>query len=90
MDIQALAPGVRMALSALGFRPEQIVSLMTNIGDGISQVNAQLGEITAQQREILERLSRLEKANDDKKGSGSDGIGPERGGGTEHGSDEIR
>lgn len=63
MDIQALAPGVRMALSALGFKPEQIVALMTNIGDGIKQVNAQLAEIKDQQREILERISRLENDN---------------------------
>lgn len=60
MNIEAMAPGVRMALKALGFEPEKIVSLMASIGTGIQSVNAELAAIRTQQDEILRRLENLE------------------------------
>jgi len=67
MNIEAMAPGVRMALKALGFEPEKIVTLMANIGNGIQNVNEQLAAIHSQNAEIIRRLENLENGRADER-----------------------
>lgn len=83
MNIEALAPGVRMALKALGFEPDKVVALMASIGTGIQELNAGIAAIRIQNDEILRRLENLEdgrsadqrsieqQRTDDQSGSGS-------------------
>ena len=61
MDIGNLAPGVRTMLKALGFQPDDVISLLKNVGDGIQGVRAELVKINS-------RLDRLEQQKESDNG----------------------
>jgi len=65
MDIGNLAPGVRTMLKALGFQPDDVISLLKNVGDGIKGVRDELVKINS-------RLDRLEQQKESDNGRSDD------------------